>query len=252
MMTDNFERRMHAERCARAARVATIRHVFFPDVLALHVLCARAGGSSKCSLGIMTTAQPPADPSLKDDERWTTGMRVELGGLQSAAHLNGRDAHVLGRHEGGRVAVELAQAGIAPVGSDYVVGGVEFFGQRASVLQRRPTLLVATPGRLLSLCGEQPASSRARHGDEQATGGGQPPPAVALGGVTTAFATYATSSDDASSSSSSDDGPSTSSSPTNDDFVGPVVDDYADEEADGAPRAAPLASALAAAVLFAF
>ena len=43
-----------------------------------------------------------------------------------------------------------------------VVGGVDYRGQRAHLLSARPRLLVATPGRLLSLCGGTPASTRAR------------------------------------------------------------------------------------------
>jgi superfamily II DNA/RNA helicase len=60
----------------------------------------------------------------------------------------------------------------AVLGSDVrafgVVGGVDFASQRAELLRRRPGLVVATPGRLLALCGETPASTRAR---QQRTGG---------------------------------------------------------------------------------
>jgi hypothetical protein len=43
-----------------------------------------------------------------------------------------------------------------------VVGGVDYGRQRDAVMRTRAQLMVATPGRLLSLCGETPASSRAR------------------------------------------------------------------------------------------
>ena len=43
-----------------------------------------------------------------------------------------------------------------------LVGGVDFHTQRASLLSVRPTLVVATVGRLLGHCGVTPASTRAR------------------------------------------------------------------------------------------
>jgi hypothetical protein len=43
-----------------------------------------------------------------------------------------------------------------------LVGGVDFHTQRASLLSERPTLVVATVGRLLGHCGVTPASTRAR------------------------------------------------------------------------------------------
>jgi superfamily II DNA/RNA helicase len=43
-----------------------------------------------------------------------------------------------------------------------IVGGADFVRQRAELLANLPHLIVATPGRLLSLCGVLPASSRAR------------------------------------------------------------------------------------------
>ena len=59
---------------------------------------------------------------------------------------------------------ETARAIGAAVGvtSACVVGGVDYTRQRDALMRARPQLLVATPGRLLSLCGETPASSRAR------------------------------------------------------------------------------------------
>jgi len=48
-----------------------------------------------------------------------------------------------------------------------VVGGVDYRGQRAHLLSGQPRLLVATPGRLLSLCGETPASTKLRQASAQ-------------------------------------------------------------------------------------
>ena len=53
-----------------------------------------------------------------------------------------------------------------------IIGGVDFVSQRAALQQGRPDLIVATPGRLLSLCGEIPASTLARR-QEQGLGGGR-------------------------------------------------------------------------------
>lgn len=56
-----------------------------------------------------------------------------------------------------------------------IVGGVDFKAQRDRLLQQQPLLVVATPGRLLSLCGETPASTRMRQkqNDETCTDGDQ-------------------------------------------------------------------------------
>jgi hypothetical protein len=43
-----------------------------------------------------------------------------------------------------------------------MVGGVDFHSQRATALSTRPTVVVATVGRLLGHCGLTPASTRAR------------------------------------------------------------------------------------------
>ena len=51
--------------------------------------------------------------------------------------------------------------------SGCVVGGVDYHRQRAMLVETKPTLLVATPGRLLSLCGVMPASTRARRAAQQ-------------------------------------------------------------------------------------
>ena len=63
-------------------------------------------------------------------------------------------------------ACERLRAGLgasaAAVAVACVVGGVEFDAQREALAARPPRMLVATPGRLLSLCGEVPASTRAR------------------------------------------------------------------------------------------
>eukprot|EP00929_Paragymnodinium_shiwhaense_P096459 TRINITY_DN58049_c0_g1_i2.p1 TRINITY_DN58049_c0_g1~~TRINITY_DN58049_c0_g1_i2.p1 ORF type:complete len:684 (-),score=128.80 TRINITY_DN58049_c0_g1_i2:8-2059(-) len=45
-----------------------------------------------------------------------------------------------------------------------VIGGVEPEQQRAMLLRDRPSLLIATPGRLRALCGELPSSFRQRYG----------------------------------------------------------------------------------------
>ncbi len=67
-------------------------------------------------------------------------------------------AALIARQEGARVATAC------------VVGGVDYARQRDELRRAAPQLLVATPGRLLSLCGETPASSRAR----QAAGSAPP------------------------------------------------------------------------------
>ncbi len=72
-------------------------------------------------------------------------------GLQISATCESLAAHLAASLGGGR-----------GLSAGCVVGGVDFHRQRAAVLSSRPSVLVATPGRLLSLCGETPASSRAR------------------------------------------------------------------------------------------
>ena len=57
---------------------------------------------------------------------------------------------------------EAGTGGEATIKVACCVGGVDFHTQRRDILHRRPDLVVATPGRLLSLCGEIPASTRAR------------------------------------------------------------------------------------------
>lgn len=73
-----------------------------------------------------------------------------------------------------------------------VVGGVDYRGQRAHLLSAQPRLLVATPGRLLSLCGHTPASTRMRQQAAKGAGAGKGaaveeeealPPACVLGSV---------------------------------------------------------------------
>ena len=81
----------------------------------------------------------------------------------------------------------------AAVRTTCVVGGVDFTQQRRELLSARPQVLVATPGRLLSLCGKVPASSRARQqqpagsgggaSEEEERGGGASEPSCQLGGV---------------------------------------------------------------------
>ena len=61
-------------------------------------------------------------------------------------------------------------AGAAPPAMA-IIGGENYVAQRARLFAVRPELVVATPGRLLSLCGRVPASSRAR----MATAGAVPP-----------------------------------------------------------------------------
>jgi hypothetical protein len=56
-----------------------------------------------------------------------------------------------------------------------VVGGVDYATQREQILSTRPTLVAATPGRLVALCGCVPASTRARQ-IAAATAAGAPPP----------------------------------------------------------------------------
>lgn len=51
-----------------------------------------------------------------------------------------------------------------------IVGGVDFESQQKLIRTLQPSLVVATPGRLLSLCGETPASTRARQLSNTAPG----------------------------------------------------------------------------------
>ena len=51
-----------------------------------------------------------------------------------------------------------------------LIGGMDFNRQRQALLGQQPTLLVATPGRLLSQCGHVPASSDARERAARARG----------------------------------------------------------------------------------
>ena len=57
----------------------------------------------------------------------------------------------------------------AALTSACIVGGIDYVRQRDELLRTRPRLVVATPGRLLNLCGLLPSSSRARQ--QQKVGG---------------------------------------------------------------------------------
>ena len=58
-----------------------------------------------------------------------------------------------------KVSLELARESIRGMA---VVGGVDYGTQRETLLALQPELVIATPGRLISLCGGIPASTKAR------------------------------------------------------------------------------------------
>mmetsp|Transcript_21786 Transcript_21786/g.61898 ORF Transcript_21786/g.61898 Transcript_21786/m.61898 type:complete len:705 (-) Transcript_21786:106-2220(-) len=61
------------------------------------------------------------------------------------------------------LAQQVGEVGIAlGAACAVIVGGVDHIRQRESLLQDAPALIVATPGRLLALCGQWPSSSRSR------------------------------------------------------------------------------------------
>eukprot|EP00927_Polykrikos_kofoidii_P084442 TRINITY_DN8896_c0_g1_i1.p1 TRINITY_DN8896_c0_g1~~TRINITY_DN8896_c0_g1_i1.p1 ORF type:complete len:806 (-),score=166.97 TRINITY_DN8896_c0_g1_i1:183-2600(-) len=73
--------------------------------------------------------------------------------------------------------------------SAVVIGGFDHESQRAKLLQESPALIIATPGRLLALCGETPTSMRKRGNIGSSSRGGgdgvqeRPVATVALGGI---------------------------------------------------------------------
>ena len=92
--------------------------------------------------------------------------------LQIAAVAAGITAHLLQQ--------ATAEGASAPPRVSCVVGGVDYVTQREQVLQAKPTLIAATPGRLLALCGLVPASTRARQVAAAAKDGKDPPPEAEL------------------------------------------------------------------------